>query len=460
MTTPPKAPPRPNLVFVFPDQYRAQAMGFLGEDPVLTPHLDRFAAESLHLPNAAANHPLCSPYRAMLMTGKYPFANRVLCNCCSAFTKFGFYLRESERCFSDGLRDAGYSLGYVGKWHLDPPDAPDVDDWRHAVWDAYTPPGPRRHGFDFWHSYGAMNNHLNPHYWIGSAREEEKQTFKEWSPEHEANVSIDYLRNRDGKQRADGRPFALFVSMNPPHPPYQLVPEKYTQMYAGKTHQNLLNRPNVRLNGEGAMAKDVVRDYFAAITGVDEQFGRILRCLKEEGLEDNTIVVFTADHGEMMGSQGRMYKNLWYEESLLVPFLIRWPGRIRPGRDDLHLGAPDLMPTLMNLMGCGAQVSAGIEGSDYSAAMLGNPVHRPSSAFYMNPIPHRTDLGARGVRTHRCTFVIERDENGGERTILHDNQADRFQLKDIAAENPGAVKELTRELTHWLERTGDPWRRS
>lgn len=448
---------RPNLLFVFADEHRQQAMGFMDADPVLTPNLDRFAAGSMVLPNAVSNRPVCSPYRAMLMTGKYPFANGVVTNCCSAYTRFGVFLPESERCVSDVLHDAGYSLGYLGKWHLDAPDAPDVEDWREAVWDSYTPPGPGRHGFDYWHAYGCANNHLRPHYWIGDAPEEEKTYFEQWSTEHEADVAIDYIRNRDGNKRVDGQPFGLFISINPPHMPFEQVPEEYRQIYADKSPSELLNRPNVRLESGGKRAETAVNDYFAAVTGIDRQFGRILECLEEEGLADDTIVVFTADHGEMMGSHDLMYKTWWYDESFLIPFIIRWPGRIAPGTDPLHLGVPDTMPTLLGLMGLADQTPPYVEGTDYSGIMQGQDGARPTSSFYLNAAPGQVEADARGVRTDSHTFVVHRQADGSEELILHDNQADPYQMKNIAPENPALVSELRRELAHWLEKTNDPW---
>ena len=116
-------PKKPNLVFVFPDQMRAHTLGFMKEDPSITPTLDAFADESLVLTQAVSNYPVCSPYRAMLMTGKFPFANRVLSNCNSRTTPLGNELQPSDRCWSDVLKDQGYSLGYIGKWHLDAPYA-------------------------------------------------------------------------------------------------------------------------------------------------------------------------------------------------------------------------------------------------------------------------------------------------------------------------------------------------
>ncbi len=350
----------PNLVFIFPDEWRAQSLGFLGQDPVITPNLDRFAKESKVLTQAVSNFPVCSPFRAMLMTGMYPYNNSVIGNEYNGVQHLGYQLRETDRCLTDVLSDHGYNVGYLGKWHLDLPkeeDLPYTEGWRGdperdgTYWDSYTPPGPRRHGIDFWHAYGCCDQHLTPHYWEGDAKIDERIDIDGWSVEHEADVAVRYITNEEGRYRSSDQPFALFVAHNPPHMPFHEVPERYRQMYAEKTPDELLNRPNVQKKGIGQNAWKDVNDYFAAISGIDDQFGRILTVIDEMGLKEDTIVVFTSDHGEMMGSQGLMHKVVWYEESLLIPFIIRYPGVIEPGQEDLLIGVPDLMPTLLKLMG-------------------------------------------------------------------------------------------------------------
>jgi arylsulfatase A-like enzyme len=455
---------RPNLVFIFPDEFRQQAIGCMGQDPVITPNLDQFASEGIVLTNAVSNCPVCSPYRAMLFSGKYPISNGVTVNCYSETIEDGIELSESERCFSDVLHDAGYSQGYIGKLHLDLPKKehiPYTEGWRGEpgkgdFWDAYTPPGPRRHGFDFWHSYGCCDRHLKPHYWAGDAKVDERIDVDEWSVKHETDVAINYIRNRNGDYRVPGKPFSLFVAFNPPHGPFEEVPSQYVDPYKGKSAEGLLNRPNFKLEPNGADAQKHVKNYFADITGIDEQFGRIMQALEDEGLSDDTIVVFTSDHGEMMGSHGLMGKGVYYDESLLVPFIIRWPGRIKPGWDDLLLNAPDIMPTLLNLMDLGDHVPVDVEGTDYSAVFLGQELERPHSALYIAAHPSLKDYNCRGLRTHRHTFAIRKRE-AKQTVILYDNQEDPYQLADVADENPELVRELTDELGRWLEKTNDPW---
>ena len=147
-----KSPAHPNLVIVFPDQMRGQAIGAAGEDPVVTPNLDAFAKESLYLPHAVSNYPVCSPFRAMLMTGQYPHASGVKNNCLSRTTPYNCELPRNARCWSDVLSDKDYSLGYIGKWHLDSPRPPYVDCKNNRgkdKWNEWCSPD-RRHGFDFW----------------------------------------------------------------------------------------------------------------------------------------------------------------------------------------------------------------------------------------------------------------------------------------------------------------------
>lgn len=441
---------------------RGQALGFLNEDPVITPNLDAFAKESLVLPQAVSNYPVCSPFRAMLMTGKYPHANKVTSNCNSNSAPYDIELRQSARCWSDVLKDQGYSLGYIGKWHLDAPYKPYVDcanNRGRMAWNEWCPP-QRRHGFDFWHAYGTYDYHLKPMYWSTDAKRDEFQYVNQWGPEHEAGVAIKYIRNEGGKYRKSNQPFALVVSMNPPHTPYQMVPKKYLERYRDKMPKDLINRPNVNLNGNSSgakLARKQIKNYFAMITGVDDQFGRILKALKETGLDDNTIVVFTSDHGNCLGCHDVPTKNVHYEESMRIPFLIRWPGKIRPRRDDLLLSTMDIYPTLLDLIGFADTVPKAVQGVSHARLFLTGNGKRPGSQWYMWAPYDKPGWGRRGLRTHRYTLMISKTPNKAVETVLHDNIDDPYQLKNITQKKPDVVKELTREMESWLKKFNDPW---
>lgn len=461
---------QPNLLYIFADQWRKQAVGYSNEDPVLTPNIDEFASNNLIFDHAISCTPLCSPHRAALLTGKYPQSTGVYTNC-----KIGadIMLGPEEICIGDVLKQAGYDTGYIGKWHLDLPELNVTTEPLSGAkdWDAYTPPGPKRHGFDFWYSYGADDNHLTPHYWKDS---HEQIKVNQWSLEHETDVALDYLRNHD-----KDRPFALFLSWNPPHSPFELVPDKYKKLYENR---EVVLRPNVKAEhlmahtGEpiaGGMdnLQRYTRDYWAAITGMDDQFARIMNDLKELGLEEDTIVVLSADHGELLGSHGLMAKHSWHEESIGIPCAMRWNGHLASGRTDLLFNSVDIMPTLLGLMKL--TVPAKVEGTDYSPVLLKQADVEVTSAF-ISAFPGRKEViehfaglgldnkryGWRGVRTHRYTYVIHKGYAPDEpiERLLYDNVEDPYQVNPIriinAAEHDLA-KQLEAELINWLTKMND-----
>jgi arylsulfatase A-like enzyme len=373
----------PNLVFVFPDQMRGQALGFLNEDPVITPNLD-------------------APYK--------PYVD----------------------CANNRERMA---------WN----------EWR---------PPQRRHGFDFWYAYGTYDYHLKPMYWSGDSQRDKFQYVNQWGPEHEADLALKYIKNEGGKYRNSNQPFALVVSMNPPHMLYQMVPQKYLEHYRDKSPEDLINRPNVNLKGNsrGAkLAQKQIKNYFAMVTGVDDQFGRILKTLKETGLDDNTIVVFTSDHGNCLGCHDVPTKNVHYEESMRIPFLIRWPRKIKPRRDDLLLSTMDIHPTLLDLMGFADTIPKAVQGASHARVFLTGKGPRPDSQWYMWTPYDNPGGGRRGVRTHRYTLMINKMPGKPVKTVLHDNIHDPYQLKNIAEEKPKVVQGLTREMESWLKKFHDPW---
>lgn len=466
-----KSQQKPNLIYIFADQWRRQAVGFEGEDQVFTPNIDTFAREGAIFSNAVTCSPLCSPHRASLLTGRYPISTGVYTNC-----KVGadVMLSSDEVCISDVLAESGYQTGYIGKWHLDLPELNVTDQPISAAagWDAYTPPGPKRHGFKYWYSYGAWDEHLTPHYWKDSS---EKIKVNQWSAQHETDQAINFIQNRDREQ-----PFALFLSWNPPHSPFDQVPEKYKKLYdldqirmrKNVTQSAFTVHTGEPVDGGIEELKDKQLNYFAAISGIDDQFGRILRLLKEEKLELNTIVVLTSDHGEMMGSHGLMAKHVWYEESIGVPFFIRWPNVIPEKRTDLLLNTVDIMPTLLRLLDLEIPIS--VEGTDLSGFLLNRETGGPEEAF-ISAFPGRKEAidafveagldnreyGWRAVRTYDYTYVLHHGYAPGDKLVryLYDLKADPYQLQPERIENISEhplARELERKLQCWLREMKDP----
>lgn len=439
-------------------------MGYVKEDQVITPNIDRFAGESLCFSNAYSTFPLCSPHRASLMTGKYPFSVGMWTNC-----KIGLeekiMLKPQETCIGNVLGDHGYQTGYIGKWHL---DASELNFNPHPEsgaknWDAYTPPGERRQGFDYWLSYGADDEHLDPHYWADSPKQIRPG---KWSAEFETDQAISYIEERkDGEE-----PFALFVSYNPPHLPYELVPEQYYEKFRDLP---VRWRDNVPEEMRTEKLETITRQYFAAVHGIDMQFGRIMEYLREQGLEEDTLVVLSADHGEMLGSHGLMSKNVWYEESVHIPLMMRQKGRIAPGTYDGIFASPDHMPTLLEMLD--VPVPETCQGFGHKKAVFGMDENVPQDMFLCSypggaemvaefekrGLAHKA-YGWRGIKTHRYTYVVSRGYAPGEevKEYLYDDLNDRYQLSPRMIEketDEELVLGFRRRLEEYLELTQDPF---
>lgn len=455
-----------NLLFLFADQWRRNAVGFMNEENVITPNIDEFSKNSMVFSNAVSTGPLCSPSRASILTGKYPVEHGVYTNCKTGL--YDVYLRENEITILDILKQNEYYVGYIGKWHLDNPEENYNKNPKSGAreWDAYTPL-EKRHGVDYWYSYGAYDNHLNPHYWSES---EEMIKINEWSVKHETDKAIEFLKKNKDK------PFSLFVSWNPPHTPLDLVPEKYLKMYDDK---EISIMPNVILENvidhTKTMEKPLnftkeeliltLKKYYAAITGIDDNFGRIIKYLKENDLYENTIIVLTADHGEMLTSHGLWSKHVWYEESISVPFLIKVNNETK-GMIDTVLSGVDIMPTILSLLDL--KIPETVSGTNLSEVILKNknienyayisavPGSIKAIKKYINENLNFKNYGWRAIKDRNYTYVVNKGYTPYEKVekILYNNKEDKYQINPIKNENEVSLK-MESLLKEWLVKYGD-----
>ena len=455
-----------NLLFIFADQWRRSAVGQANDDPVVTPNFDAFAQEGVYCTNAISSCPLCSPHRASLLTGKHPLSTGVFTNC---KTGLSMKLGDDEITLGDILKEKGYATGYIGKWHL---DEPEENRCKNPVsgarnWDAYTPKGAGRHGFDDWYSYGAFDRHLHPHYW---EHDEKMIQIDQWSPIHETNRAIEFI----GKEREE--PFALVISYNPPHSPYDQVPAKYHDIYKDK---DIPLRGNVMTEKMGAHTGEyvsytqeemvqVTKQYYAAVSGIDDQFGRIMAVLKATGQLENTCVVVSADHGDMMGSHGMMGKHVWFEESIGIPF-IAGGGGLDTGVCDSVFGSADVLPTLLDWMDVPIpdsvegtsvypqlQSSSGADDSTtYICACPGRNIFLEAfAAAGKNPM----HFGWRAIRTQSYTYVMEvgYQPEPNKQRILYDLKNDPLQMNPLSlTDHKQLVERLEKELMTFLNQQGD-----
>ncbi|MGL1890059.1 MAG: sulfatase [Spirochaetaceae bacterium] len=467
---------QPNLIYIFADQWRRNAIGFMNEDPVITPHIDKFASESMVFENAISTCPLCSPHRASLITGKYPISTGVWTNCKTGL-KNSVFLKPDPGSFGNCLKNSGYSTAYLGKWHLDDPELNNSDNPESEAveWDAFTPPGEGRQGFDFWYSYGAMNRHNNPHYWMDTSKKIEPG---EWSVSHETDIALNFMKTK----QTDNKPFAMFISYNPPHTPFDEVPQKYKELYKDLPKEFRKNAHHGKVKDHTGQWESLTeaelftntKDYYAAVSGIDDNVGRILDYLEKSNQRDNTIVVLSADHGEMLGSHNLLHKHVWYEESIGIPFIIRWPEKIEAKQTDILLNSPDHLPSILSIMGI--EYGADVEGSNLGPYMIGEQcLNIPESAL-ITAYPGRAtaikefekqnlnslEYGWRGLRTKQYCYVIHRGYVPGEDTkrYLYDLIVDPYQLSPIELKNcfdHPVSRQLEEKLYKKLKEINDPF---
>ncbi len=419
---------RPNVLFILPDQLRAQAVGCYGNSEVQTPHVDRLAREGLRFENTLANTPVCCAARAVLLTGQYCHRNGMTAN--------DLRLKESSVTLSSVLRGAGYRTGFVGKWHLDGgPRLP-----------GFVPPGPRRHGFEFWAANECSHQHFRNTYFRDTP---EPLPVRGFEPEGWTDLALEFL---EGSKR-DGRPFFLTVQMGPPHDPYG-APEEYMKRYPVERVTLRKNHPGERA---GLAGRKELGAYYAAVTAIDDQVGRMMKALDDAGMAEDTLVLYSSDHGDMLGSQGLPLKRKPWEESIRVPGIVRYPRQVKAGRVSRALFSHvDFAPTLLRL--CGAEAPRGMQGADLSKVVTGRSEQGPDSSFFQIFGPYRAGKvaeGWRGVRTQRYMYARYQ----AKPWVLYDLEADPFELRNLAEEPAaaGLVKEMDARLAAWMKRTGDDW---
>jgi arylsulfatase A-like enzyme len=393
---------KPNVLFIVADQWRAQAFGFAGDPNVKTPHIDKLAAESVNFVNAVSGCPVCTPMRASLFTGQRPLTHGAFIN--------DVQLPLSAVTLSQTLRDAGYMTGAIGKWHIDGGNRSEFI------------PVERRRGFEYWKVLECTHAYNKSAYFANLPEK------LQWAGYDAFAQTVDAQQFMTKHAHGD-RPFALFLMWGPPHDPYDQAPAKYKAMYEPA---KLKLRPNVPAEMEAWTRKNLA-GYYAHCTALDDAVAQLRQTLADLKIADNTILVFTADHGDMLGSQNATHKQRPYDESIRIPSLWHFPAVL--GSTGKQLTAPinaeDLMPTLLGL--CGVAIPKTVEGLDYSAYMKGGSNPGDDATLITCPSPFgqfTRDKGGReyrGVRTIRYTYV--RDLNGP--WLLYDNQTDPYQQHNL-----------------------------
>lgn len=416
---------QPNLIYVFADQLRYQSVGYAGDKKAKTPRIDALAKESVSFDNCVSGSPMCAPYRASLFTGKYSSSTGMVIN--------ELRMNPNHRAFGHVLHESGYDSYYIGKWHLWANELGNHDDPKNA----YTPPGEYRLGFDgYWASYGFHHTYWDQYYYEDSP---ERVTLSGYEPDGQVDLAIRKLREATSKET----PFALFLSLGTPHDPWdkENVPDTYYDLFKNidfplpenyKAENDPYGDDWAKMDeAEREALSEWMRVYYAMTTNLDWNIGRLLDAIDELNLREDSIFVFTSDHGEMFGAQGRRAKNIFYEEAVRVPFLLRYPQAVPAGVvSDACLNTPDIMPTLLSMLKL--NIPAEVEGMNLSHCAYGKEGEEPTAALMQG-------MGAtaifedghewRALRSKQYTYAVYKIDG---KELLFDNLADPHQKMNLA----------------------------
>lgn len=362
---------RPNIVLVMTDQQRVDSLGCYGNRFVETPRIDRLAAEGVVFDRAFTPFPVCTPARASMWTGVYPHTHGIESNVYGVDNLFAEVGRIRRTVFHD-LQDAGYSTAYFGKWHLGEKD-----------------PGC----FDVWDGFNSRGGH-----WVDGYQSFQGGT---WRPTVQTDRCIEFLKS----DKAREKPFVMVQSYYPPHHPYT-APQKFYDPYRGK---------GVPFPG-----------YYASVSALDHETGRILDALDETGQRDNTIFVYYSDHGDTFKYRpDGEHKFVCHEESIRVPFVVHWPGHYEGGR---RIASPvllhDLTPWLLDEADGRRQER--VHGKSLRPLLRGDEGDARDVA-YVETITRDNKYHQRCLRTENWKLVLSKDGPH----MLYDLDNDPEEVLDI-----------------------------
>lgn len=445
-------PDYPNIIWIFGDQHRAQALGHAGDPNVATPNLDEMAASGVRFTNAVSGCPWCTPFRGSLLTSRYVH------HCVQRTPQ---RMDPSYPLITDVLNDHGYLTAYFGKWHLG-----GANQMIHI-------PREERGRFDMWLGY--ENNNAQYDCWVhGHDLEGRDDThplaekLEIYETDALTDRLLDFIAARGaatprkegppvgGRHGIESPPFFAVLSVQPPHDPH-VAPEADM---ARHDPERITLRPNVPdIPRITERARRDLAGYYAQIENLDWNVGRILDALGTAGLDENTHVLFFSDHGDMHGSHGYVRKSSPWEEAVRIPFIVRPAGgNPVPSESDAPMNHVDIAPTTLGL--CGIEAPGWMDGTDFSHAVLPDrprPDREPDSAFLQQVYRKRFDCLNRvwrGIRTRDGWKYVCLE---GQPLMLFNLNEDPYELANLAFLDEFNDKraELQARLARWIDETGD-----
>jgi len=464
------SPSRPNILFIMSDDHASHAMGCYGSRINTTPNLDRIALGGMRFDNCFCTNSICTPSRAAILAGTYNHVNGV--------TSLRTPMDNRLQTFPKLLQEAGYQTAVFGKWHLG------------------TGPAHCPTGFDDWAVLPGQGFYHNPEFILKGPGGGTRQRMRGYVTDMITDFCLDWLKERDA-----GRPFCLLYHHKAPHRPWY-PDEKHAGLYLDRDipePETLYDdysdraaaaaaakmRVGVHMNErdlkceipgdlpEAEMRKwayqRYIKDYLRVVAAIDDNVGRVLDYLDAEGLSDNTIVIYTSDQGFFLGDHGWYDKRFMYEESLRMPFIVRYPPEIAPGsiNRDIVLNV-DFAPLFLDL--AGGAIPEAFQGRSLRPLLRGEtpPDWRKAMYYrYWMHDDHHEVTAHYGIRTHRYKLIYYygdglgvpgcRDEITEPEWELFDLEKDPYELHSVYHDPAYAdtVGELKQKLHGLQEEVGD-----
>lgn len=403
---------RPNILFFFSDQQRADTCGCYGQKLDTTPELDDMAKEGVRFSHAFTAQPVCGPTRAILQTGLY--ATEVGCH------RNDRALKPEQPTIAKQMRSAGYKVGYIGKWHL-ASQSPDFNYRTEPV-----PPQYRGGYDDYWLASDVLEFTSHGHDGHMFDGDGQKREFPEgrFRADAQTDFVVEYLE----KQTQD-QPFFLFTSYIEPH--HQNDNNRYEGPHDSKERWSDYEVPGDLVGTKGDWRENYP-DYLGCINALDKGLKRIRNKLREMNLLDDTVIIFTSDHGSHFRTRNGEYKRSCHDSSLHVPLVISGPGFTGGEVRDELISLVDLPKTILNI--AGAEEVPGMQGHDLNDLISGN-FEWPDDHFYQIS---ESKIG-RGIRTDRWKYCVETEETHRdqadsdvyEEAFLYDLKKDPFEKENL-----------------------------
>lgn len=430
---------RKNILFIYTDQMHKFALNCMGTSDIITPNLDKLAEEGVLFRNTYSNCPICTPFRINLITGMYT-------------RQTGMYRNESpipKSCTTlmEEFRRGGYRTSFVGKWHVGDNGNGHVPEKHRRGWDEFI-------GFQCYNGFYKDVNFYD--------KDGEVRKFNRHRTDVATDLAIERLENLNGRRNETGQPFLLMLGYQAPHYPVQPAP-KYEEMYEGV---KVKRRPNMKeidpytgtasprsprppencpdFQRYGNDLDEYLRLYYALVTQIDANVGRIIQKLKDLGIYKETVIIFTSDHGDMQGSHGLKNKTHPYEESSGIPLIVRVPGGVKGIVSDGLIEAVDFFPSCLDYAGIDSDIN--LPGKSFAPFTMGEEQDLSKPVY--SEIKSRKKW--KMIRTPRYKLVVD----GGWRKrpiMLFDMKEDPYEMNNLVDEEKynSTVETLRRKIKQW-----------